>query len=158
MINLIYASDLDGGIGKNNRLPWNKPQDLKRFKEITDGSIIVMGSSTWQSLPFKLPNRINVVLGSNVDTEYKKPDIILSLLCLKTLQAQYPSKDIFIIGGEQTYKRIVHLCDTIYHTEIEDIYVCDTFFDHHEFGEYKLESEEYLGNNCTIKIWKRSTK
>ena len=65
-IHLIWAQEHDGGIGKNGRLPWHIPEDLKNFKKITLNSTIVMGRKTWDSLPFKpLPKRKNIVFSRN---------------------------------------------------------------------------------------------
>ena len=66
-IELIWAQDQQGGIGKNRKLPWHISEDLQNFKKITSGYPIVMGRKTWESLPFKpLPNRHNIVLSSQL--------------------------------------------------------------------------------------------
>ena len=63
MIAAIVAVDNDWGIGYNNQLLENIPEDLKRFKELTTGHTVVMGTNTWKSLPKKpLPNRRNIIL------------------------------------------------------------------------------------------------
>ena len=64
-IDMIWAQDKNGGIGKNGTLPWNISEDLQNFKKVTWGHPIIMGRKTWESLPFKpLPNRRNIVLSS----------------------------------------------------------------------------------------------
>ena len=66
-IELIWAQDEQGGIGKNGKLPWQISEDLKNFKKITSGFPVIMGRKTWNSLPFKpLPNRRNIVLSSSM--------------------------------------------------------------------------------------------
>ena len=72
-IDMIWAQDESGGIGKNGKLPWNISEDLQNFKKITLGHPIIMGRKTWESLPFKpLPKRRNIVLSSqkvdNIET------------------------------------------------------------------------------------------
>ena len=64
-INLIVAYDKNYYIGKDNKLLWNIPDDLKKFKETTTGKIVVMGRKTYESIGRVLPNRINVVLSDN---------------------------------------------------------------------------------------------
>ncbi|MCL5746674.1 MAG: dihydrofolate reductase [Patescibacteria group bacterium] len=65
-ISIIAAIDEKRGIGKNGKLPWNIPEDLKRFREVTNGHPIIMGRKTWDSLPVRpLPNRYNVVITRN---------------------------------------------------------------------------------------------
>ena len=80
-IELIWAQDQNGGIGKNGTLPWHISEDLQNFKKITSGSPVIMGRKTWESLSFKpLPNRRNIVLSSKLingvevyhSIEYKK--------------------------------------------------------------------------------------
>ena len=64
-IHIIWAQDRDGGIGAMNKLPWHISEDLKNFKSITLGGVVVMGRKTWESLPIKpLPGRANYVLST----------------------------------------------------------------------------------------------
>ena len=69
MYNIIVACDLEDGIGKDNKLPWNFPEDLKRFSQLTRGkgnNAVVMGKNTWESLPKKpLPKRDNLILSTS---------------------------------------------------------------------------------------------
>lgn len=74
-ITAILAMTNEGIIGKNNSLPWNIPEDLKRFKELTTDQVVIMGRNTFFSLPEKfrpLPNRRNIVFSSekiaNIET------------------------------------------------------------------------------------------
>ena len=63
MISIIAAVSEDFGIGKNNDLLWNIPEDLRRFKKLTWGKTVIMGRKTWESLPGKpLPGRKNIVI------------------------------------------------------------------------------------------------
>ena len=83
-IELIWAQDQNGGIGKDGKLPWHISEDLQNFKKITSGSPIIMGRKTWESLPFKpLPNRRNIVLSSkqldNIETYRSIDDCIKNL-------------------------------------------------------------------------------
>ena len=63
---MIWAQDTNNAIGRNGTLPWHFSEDLKNFKKLTMGHVIIMGRKTWDSLPFKpLPNRQNIVISSN---------------------------------------------------------------------------------------------
>ena len=65
-IHLIWAQDINGGIGKDGKLPWHLSEDLKNFKKITSGYPVIMGRKTWDSLPIKpLPNRRNIILSNS---------------------------------------------------------------------------------------------
>ena len=79
MFNIILATDINGGIGLNNDIPWNFSKDMEFFRNITksnnifDKAIVIMGRKTWDSLPVKpLPNRINVVITRNEDASFLK--------------------------------------------------------------------------------------
>ena len=68
MLMMIFACDLNGVIGKNGDLPWRQSTDLQFFKKTTLGKTVVMGRKTWDSLPFPLPGRRNIVISrSNRD-------------------------------------------------------------------------------------------
>ena len=126
-IELIWAQDQNGGIGKNGRLPWHISEDLQNFKKITSGDPIVMGRKTWDSLPFKpLPNRRNIVLSSQLieDVEvYHTIDNFIAILEKDLI------KKIFVIGGRSLYEifyskaSVLHL--TIINEKTDGI---DTFF------------------------------
>ena len=126
-IDMIWAQDKNGGIGKNGKLPWNISEDLQNFKKVTLGYPIIMGRKTWESLPFKpLPNRRNIVLSSqkvdNTETYHSIDE------CLGALNSEGVEK-IFVIGGRSIYKsfypKASGLHSTIISEIVEDI---DTFF------------------------------
>jgi len=126
-IDMIWAQDESGGIGKNGKLPWNISEDLQNFKKITLGHPIIMGRKTWESLPFKpLPKRRNIILSSqkvdNIETYHSIDE------CLDALNNEGIEK-IFVIGGRSIYKsfypKASGLHSTIISEIVEDI---DTFF------------------------------
>lgn len=100
-MNLIACIDNNWGIGYNNNLLFHIPDDLKRFKEITNNKVVVMGRKTFESLPNvkPLPNRINIVITK--DKKYRPNSVVVInsfeelLLHLKI----YKQENIFIIGG-----------------------------------------------------------
>ena len=119
---LIVACDPNGGIGYNNKLPWDKIQgDLPRFKELTTGKPVVMGRNTWESLPKKpLPNRINYVFSSKaLDGAMTLRDPIF----LESLP------DSWVIGGAKVIETCWHLIDEVHLTKTFAEYTCDTFID-----------------------------
>jgi thymidylate synthase len=118
------------GIGCNNTIPWNIPEDLKHFQTITNDSIIVMGRNTFESLPYKpLKNRINVVLTkSDKPDQYSDIDNLHFIQDIQMLDNFDDSKKIFIIGGEDIYKLFFDKIDFIYTTFIDKEYECTKFF------------------------------
>ena len=112
-------------IGINGKLPVHCKEDLAFFKKMTEGNIVIMGRNTWDSLPnaYKpLPNRINIVL-SNQDRpnglDSKVKWLGTKALDLKALQASYPDKKIFFIGGANVFDQFHPYIDTFYLTFIE---------------------------------------
>ena len=150
---IIVATDLGNGIGKGNTLPWNFPEDLKNFKQITtqapEGKInaVIMGRKTWESIPEKfrpLPNRINVVLSSQ---ELQLPEnVFLSKSLNKSLDLLSKKENInkiFIIGGAQLYNEAINHpnFNELYLTKINKTYDCDTFFPKINLSQFNLITE-----------------
>lgn len=142
MINCIVAIDKNQGIGYENKLPWPLlKEDMSWFKEKTTNNIVLMGSKTWLSLSQPLINRINVVISSKI---YPNANLIYNNIsqAINDLQERFLGKDIYIIGGGQIYESIKGLVDNYYITEINEKYICDTFFDLTYVREnYKLITE-----------------
>ena len=131
-INIIAAMSRNRVIGINNKLPWNIPQDLKRFKLLTsaNNSAIVMGRKTWDSLPIKpLPNRRNYILTkNNFHTTFPDGLVLKDVDDIINLKKIYTN--IWIIGGQTIYEQYINkpYIDKLYLTEIEETYEGDTFF------------------------------
>lgn len=159
MIKMILASTKDGGIGIDNKLPFHCPDDLKYFKEQTEGEIVVMGRKTFESLPFEhgLPNRENIVL-----TRLFKPNT----RCNETTYINIPelldnymdNGDLWAIGGKSVYEQLFHLIDEIHHTVIRGDYECDTFIDTsmwEDHDDWKLKEVKTLSEIAEVKIWRK---
>lgn len=103
MITLIAAFNEDCVIGVDGKLPWNLPEDLKRFKKTTQNHTVVMGRKTWESLPKKpLPNRLNIVMTKQKEEECD--DVIYTSSVGKICKLGYNySDEIFVIGGGEIY-------------------------------------------------------
>ena len=89
-------------IGKDGRLPWHLPEDLKTFKKYTTGHPIVMGRKTWDSIGFPLPKRQSIVLTRDTEWSAEGADVIHTPADLKKLELI--DQDVFIIGGAQVYE------------------------------------------------------
>lgn len=115
---IIAAIGKNRELGKNNDLIWNIPEDLKFFRNVTDGHKIVMGRNTFDSLPKMLPNRKHIVLSSRDDF----PSEVEVYKNLQDLLLKYKDSDeeIFIIGGGSIYSLFLEYCDKLYLTEIDE--------------------------------------
>lgn len=130
---MIVASSDNNVIGKDNKLIWTLKDDLKRFKELTSGSTVIMGRKTFESIGKPLPNRVNIVLS-------RKRMLIDGCIVVdsigKAIKKSDNNKEIFIIGGSEIYKLSIKFVDKIYltkvHTEVEG----DSYF----FSEKELNS------------------
>lgn len=120
---LIVACNNGNYIGKNGQLLWRCKADMKHFKTLTTNNIVIMGSTTFeQCLGSKeLPKRINYVIGKKYINNLFETLIIAN-------DAIYENKEIWIIGGESIYCQLVHLCDEIHISHIDDDQVGDTMF------------------------------
>lgn len=138
MVTLVAAVANNGCIGKGGELPWSIPEDMKRFKDLTTGSIVVMGRKTWESIPEKyqpLPNRHNVVVTRQAD--YKLPDGVDRFNSLDTALDAFVTNNVMVIGGAEIYTQAMDRADTLQITEVHRDVDGDTFFPHIEAAHWK---------------------
>lgn len=129
MIKLIAAYDENMGVGINNTLPWHIPEDLKHFKDVTTGKNIIMGRSTFESLPRILPNRKHIVLTTK-GLKIEDPNLItVSSLdnCLEILK-NLDNKESVVIGGNKIWEIFLPYVDELYITKVKGIFNVDTYF------------------------------
>jgi dihydrofolate reductase len=143
---LIAAIAKNNAIGFENRLIYWLPNDLKRFKELTTGHTIIMGSNTFRSLPKgALPNRRNIVL-SRKESEFPGRETFSSLE--EALANCNDSELVYIIGGEMLYKTALPHADILCLTEIDDTPEnADAFFPEFARNEWEIiEQEEHTAD------------
>ena len=131
MLNIIVAcTDKENVIGKDNKLPWNLPEDLQHFKEITMGKTIVMGRKTFESLPKVLPGRHHIVLTRNSDYKVNNPNVEVVTGNINNIfkKMKYSEDEYFIIGGAEIYKTGIKFADKIYLTRIYEHIAGDAYF------------------------------
>ncbi|MES2979724.1 MAG: dihydrofolate reductase [Pseudomonadota bacterium] len=127
-VNLIFARARNGVIGKDNAMPWHLPEDLAHFKQLTQGSPVIMGRKTWDSLPPRfrpLPGRSNVVITRQADWVATGAQMALSLEQALALAAHAP--EVWVIGGAQIYAQALPLAERIDVTEIDADFDGDAF-------------------------------
>ncbi len=127
MISLIVAIAQNGAIGKNNDLLWHISDDLKRFKAITSGHTVVMGTKTYESLPFKpLPKRRNVIVSRNKNLKLEGCEVYHSID--EALQQLPATEEHFVIGGASIYEQTLPIADKLYVTWVYRDFDADAFF------------------------------
>lgn len=109
---MIWAVSEDGWIGKDGKLPWHVPAELKQFKTFTGGGTVVMGRKTWQSLPTQpLVGRRNVVVST-------RGSIPGAEVCSNPYWLIAPDADFWVIGGKQLFDFFMPYADELYVSEI----------------------------------------
>jgi dihydrofolate reductase len=128
VLKILVAFDENRVIGKNNALIWHLPADLKRFKALTTGHVIIMGRKTFESIGRPLPNRTTIVISRQQDLQID--GVILTHSVEEAiLKAKSISRDdIFIVGGAEIYQLSLPLADQILVTQLHDIFEGDAFF------------------------------
>jgi dihydrofolate reductase len=128
VIKILVACDENRVIGKDNQLIWHLPADLKRFKSLTTGHVILMGRKTYESIGKPLPNRTTIVITRQADFQ-AEGTIIAHSVDEAILKAKSLSReDIFIVGGAEIYTVSMALADQILLTQLHDIFEGDAFF------------------------------
>lgn len=147
-MNLIFAIDRNGCIGKDGSLPWHIPTDLKFFKSQTEWAKIVMGSGTWNSFGgVALKNRESFVLSSR---RLSLPDGVKQLWSLDEVVALSTSSDqsVYIIGGANLYNQVLSLATNIYVTYVDcEIDNGDTFIDMDKLSSAISNSDKISDKN-----------
>jgi dihydrofolate reductase len=127
VISIVVAHSTNGVIGRDGTLPWRLPTDLRRFRELTSGHAVVMGRTTFESIPPRfrpLPERRNIVLSSNPDYVAEGGEVFGDL---DSALAACPD-GCFVIGGEVTYRQALPLAERVYATHVEADVEGDAFF------------------------------
>lgn len=140
-ISMIVAHDTNRAIGKDGKIPWHIPDDLKFFKTVTVGKTVVMGRKTFESMGCKpLPNRLNVVMSRNIDQLHAG---IMQVHNANRIKELSEMGEVFIIGGSELYAQFLPHADKLYVTEISRDIGGDTFFPPIDENRFKLASSWY---------------
>lgn len=138
MLSMIVAIANNNVIGKENKLLWNIPEDLKRFKEITTGKTIIMGRNTFESLGKILPDREHVVLCSSGELEVDSSDVKIVKGTYELEEYINSSKECFVIGGGIVYRILMKYANKLYITKINEDFEGDTYFPEINENEWEI--------------------
>ena len=140
LITLIAAASENNVIGKDNKLIWHLSDDLKHFKDLTKGHMVIMGRKTFETMPNALLNRTNIIITRK--TDYMAKDAIVVNSLNQALEKAVGDNQPFIIGGGEIYSLAIKIADRIeltrVHTELEG----DAYFpeiDHNIWEEVSRE-------------------
>ena len=127
-LSIIVAAASDGAIGKDNKLLWHLPADMKFFKEKTMGHHIIMGRKTYESIGRPLPGRTTVIITR--DLTYKAEGCLVVHSLNEAIESANANGDTeaMITGGAEIYNQAIEKADCIYLTEVQGKFEADTFF------------------------------
>ena len=140
-ITLVAAIASNNVIGKENSLPWNIPEDLKRFKQMTSGHTILMGRKTFDSIGRPLPNRQNLVMTKDENFEREGIKVINDFNEALELKKE-SNEDVFVIGGSKIYELFEPVANSLAITRILKDFDGDAFFPDINWDLWQIEKEE----------------
>lgn len=163
MIKLIVAVAQNGIIGGNNQLLWRLSADLKHFRSLTTGHVVVMGRKTFESIGKPLPNRVNVVISRQSASTF--PDGIHGVSSWEEAKAwcleHHPDKTCFVIGGGEIYRLAMPETEIIHYTRVFTDAIGDTSFPAISSNEFTCLSEERFSRDeknefdYQFEVWER---
>jgi dihydrofolate reductase len=143
-VSIICAMSENRAIGKDNKLLWDIPEDLKFFRETTLNHPIIMGRKTFESIGRALPKRTNIVITRNPAYQADGITTVKNLEEAISFAKKEEEEEIFIIGGGQIYKEALNYADTLYLTIVKGSFEADTFFP--EYSSFKEVYRESYNN------------
>lgn len=164
ILSQIVAISENFTIGKDNKLLWHFPEDLKYFKTQTLGKIMIMGRKTYDSLGKPLPKRFHIVISrSPLKSEFPNVHYVQTIAeaieFAKTKIGEYP-EEVMVVGGAEIYQQTRLQCDLLYVTRIPGQYEGDTFYSKNFTEGFTLRnrqmSEAHAG--LAYEIWTKSSK
>lgn len=159
-ISQVVACSLNGVIGKDGSMPWHLPDELKRFKNITMGKVLIMGRKTYESIGRPLPGRYTIVVSRSLEM---MPRIVTPAKSLE--EALEHAKDIApewqneicIVGGGEIYRQTADMIDRIYLTRIQKEIEGDTFYPLEILSKFSRQGIEQVESSIpySAEIWDR---
>ncbi len=156
IISIIAAMSENRVIGLKGAIPWDIPDDRRRFRELTMGHSIIMGRKTFEQIGRPLPGRRNILLTRQ--QEYRPEGCIVAHSLEEALAQCEGSEEVFVCGGEQTYRLALPLADKVYLTVVHRFCAGDAFFPPlpAEFAE-KERTDVGFEAHCTFILYERRT-
>lgn len=160
-ISFVVAAARNHAIGKDGKMPWHLPNDLKHFKNVTWGMPVIMGRKTFESLGKALPGRKNIVISRQTGLRIPGVVIVKSIEDALFVAAETDAREAMVIGGGEIYKSLYTKANRIYLTRVDAEPEGDTFFPVFEQGEWHLvsqknhEADEKNPYNYSFQVWER---
>ncbi|MCD2421449.1 dihydrofolate reductase [Niabella pedocola] len=162
LISLVAAASNNNVIGKDNKLLWSLPNDMKHFKNVTWGMPVVMGRKTFESFKQPLSGRKNIVLSTNKNLKIDNAIVARSMQDVELLVKEMDVKELMVIGGGEIYKLYLPKANRIYLTRVDTALEGDAFFPVFDQNVWALKSkQEYKADekhlfDYTFELWERN--
>lgn len=160
IVSAVVAQGPKGEIGLGNKLLWHIPEDLKNFKKITTGKMIVMGRKTFESIGKPLPNRANVVITRDENFKHDgvivvhDPMMVFDLALETEEELGLDNFEMMVIGGGEIFNIFMPYTQKIYLSEVEYSGPADAFFPPINYKEWEVEKTEQF-DGFTFKVLNR---
>lgn len=161
ILSLLVAADENNVIGKDNKLPWHLPNDLKYFKNQTWGMPILMGRKTFESIGKPLQGRKSIVITRSREWKHNGVEVVHSVDKAIEKAKELGVKEIFVIGGAEIFKTSFDDASRIYLTRIHYRFDGDVYFPEVSPGKWNLlqsrfcDADEKNAYAHTFQIWER---
>lgn len=142
IVTIVVAISENNAIGKNNKLLWHLPNDLRHFKQITTGHTVIMGRKTYESVGKPLPNRRNIIITRQAIT-IEGCEVVNSIEAALALCTH--EQEVFIVGGAEIYRQAMPVTNRIYLTIVHKQFEGDSFFpeiNKHEWKEVYCQNHQ----------------
>lgn len=156
MIALVAAMGRNLVIGRDGQMPWHLPADLRHFRRVTKGHVVVMGRKTYESIGAALKERTNLVLTR--DPQFRAPNVTVVHTLDEVLGDERP---LFVIGGAEVYRQFLPHAQVMHLTRIQAEFEGDTFFPAWHPDEWRLtdavlrERDEKNAYDCIFETYER---
>lgn len=141
MIALIVAHSKNNVIGNKGRIPWNIKGELRRYKELTTGNVVIMGRRSYEEIGKPLPNRTNIVLST---TKTYEGENLITARSLKEALDIAGDRDVYISGGEKIFEEAIHIVDKMYITLVDKVIEGDTYFPDFNKEDFIKQIDEHF--------------
>jgi dihydrofolate reductase len=162
-ISLVVAASENNVIGKDNRLLWHLPNDMKFFKNTTWGMPVIMGRKTFESLGKPLAGRTNIVMTRDKDWSAEGTRVAPDMQQAMKTAAETDAKEIFVIGGGEIFKQVLPQANRVYLTRVHAKLEGDTYFPELPASEWKLltqldfEADAKHRYGYSFQVWQRNS-
>lgn len=163
-ISLVVAASENNVIGKDNRLLWHLPNDMKFFKNTTWGMPVIMGRKTFESLGKPLTGRTNIVMTRDKDWTAKGTTVTANMEEAMKAAAETDAKEVFVIGGGEIFKQVLPQANRVYLTRVHTKLEGDAFFPELPAKDWKLLSQLDFTADAkhafaySFQVWQRNSQ